>query len=544
MEITRESMEVDVLIVGAGPAGLSTAIRLAQLAAENQTPLEICVLEKGSEVGAHILSGAVFEPRALNELLPNWESQGAPLTTKATQDTFLLLTETKTFKLPTPPQMNNEGNYIISLGALCQWLGQQAEALGVQIFPGFPASEVLYDEQDKVIGVTIGDMGISKEGQQKPSFQPGINLLAKYTVFAEGARGSLTKKVVRKYNLQKDCQPQTYGLGLKELWEVPAEQDKAGEILHTIGWPLDKQTYGGSFLYYLRPDLISIGFVVGLDYENPYLSPFEEFQRFKQHARIRPLLEKGRRISYGARTINEGGIQSIPKLSFPGGVLAGCAAGFLNVPKIKGSHTAMKSGMLAAESIYEALIGEKPAELSAYETSIKQSWVWSELSQARNLRPAFQKGLWFGLAYSALDTYFFRGKAPWTLSHHEDHRATRASKHCKPIVYPKPDNKISFDRLTSVSLSGTFHEEDQPVHLKLTDPNKAINTNLATFDAPEQRYCPAGVYEVLQTENNKPYLQINGQNCLHCKACDIKDPTQNITWTPPEGGGGPNYSNM
>lgn len=545
METTNESMEFDVIIVGAGPSGLSTAIHLSQLAKSSNLNLNICVLEKGSEVGAHILSGAVFEPRALNELLPDWQTRNSPLETKATNDELLFLTASNSYKLPTPPQMQNDGNYIISLSSLCRWLATIAEELDVQIFPGFPANKLITDQQNKVIGVTTKEMGISKSGDKKDSYQPPMDLYAKYVVLAEGCRGSLTKQVVAKYSLNKHSDPQTYGLGIKELWEVPDPEHQLGKITHTIGWPLDNHTYGGSFIYHLKPNLISIGFVVGLDYANPSLDPFAELQRFKHHPAISKTLENGRRIAYGARTINEGGIQSIPSLAFPGGLLIGCSAGFLNVPKIKGNHTAMKSGMLAAESIVQALQNDNPPTiLTDYETKIKNSWIWKELHLARNIRPAFKWGLWAGLLYSGIDTYLLRGKAPWTLHHHLDHKSLKPAKSSKPIAYPKPDNKLSFDKLSSVHLSNTFHEEDQPCHLKLTDPNIPIDTNLALYDAPETKYCPAGVYEIIKLDGKDPNLQINAQNCLHCKACDIKDPTQNITWNLPEGTGGPNYNNM
>ncbi len=536
-------MEFDVVIVGAGPSGLSAAIRLAQLARDNDRELSIVVVEKGSEVGAHILSGAILETRALDELLPDWKQLGAPLETPATDDRFLYLTEQKAIRMPTPPQMHNEGNYIISLGNLCRWLAEQAENLGVEIFPGFAAAEVLYDDQGRVRGIATGDMGRDKEGNPGPNFEPGMELLAKQTLFSEGCRGSLTKELQQRFGLREGVDPQTYGIGIKELWELPEGKAQPGQVLHTIGWPLDSQTYGGSFLYHLSDNQVVVGFVVGLDYRNPHLSPFEEFQRFKTHPAIRPLLEGGRRICYGARALSEGGFQSIPKLTFPGGMLIGDTAGFLNVPKIKGTHTAMKSGMVAAEALFAELPEDYGSELTAYPGKLQKSWLWEELKQVRNIRPGFQRGLWFGLANAALETYLLRGKTPWTLHHHADHEQLGKAGEYPRIDYPKPDGVITFDRLSSVFISNTNHEENQPVHLKLADPEVPIRINLAEYDAPEQRYCPAGVYEIVE-EGGSPKLQINAQNCVHCKTCDIKDPTQNITWTVPEGGGGPNYPNM
>ncbi len=537
-------MEFDVVIIGAGPSGLSAAIRLAQLSQEHDREMAICVVEKGSEVGAHILSGAILEPRALNELIPDWQEKGAPLTTKASSDSFRYLTGKKSYSLPTPPQMHNEGNYIISLGNLCRWLGEQAEEMGVEIFPGFAAAEVLYDTEGGVKGIATGDMGLNRDGTPGPNHEPGIELHAKQVIFAEGCRGSLTKELEQKFNLRESCDTQTYGLGIKELWEVSPEKHSEGEVLHTIGWPLDSETYGGSFLYHLSDNQVVVGFVVGLDYKNPHLSPFEEFQRFKNHPSIRPLFEGGRRISYGARALSEGGFQSIPKLTFPGGVLVGDTAGFLNVPKIKGTHTAMKSAMVAAESIFDALADEESREAISYSQRLQNSWLWKELEQVRNIRPGFTRGLWFGLANAALETYLFRGKAPWTLRHHADHEQLGNATEFSPIDYPKPDGEVTFDRLSSVYISNTNHEEEQPVHLRLVDPEAPIRVNLSRYDAPEQRYCPAGVYEIVQEEDGTPQLQINAQNCLHCKTCDIKDPGQNIIWTVPEGGGGPNYPNM
>ncbi len=540
--MTRDTMEYDVVIVGAGPAGLATAIRLKQLAAERQGEVSVCVIEKGSEVGAHILSGAVVEPRALDELIPDWRERGAPLVTPAQDDRFLFLTESRAFRLPTPPQMHNRGNYIASLGSLCRWLGREAETLGVEIYPGFAAAEVLYDQEGRVVGVATGNMGVGRDGKPTEGFQPGVELRGKETLFAEGCRGSLTKEITERFGLRKSADPQTYGLGVKELWEVPEAQHHPGRVVHTIGWPMDWRTYGGSFLYHLENRQVAVGFVVGLDYENPYLSPFEELQRFKTHPAVRPTFEGGRRISYGARALNEGGFQSVPGLSFPGGMVIGCAAGFLNVPKIKGSHTAMKSGMVAAEIAFRRLLGDQSAD---YRAALEASWIWDELYRVRNIRPAFRWGLLPGLAYAALDTYVLRGRAPWTLRNTADNLHLKKASECRPIAYPKPDGKVSFDRLSSVFISNTNHEENQPSHLRLKDPAVAITVNYTLYDSPEQRYCPAGVYEIVKEGGDgTPRLQINAQNCVHCKTCDIKDPTQNINWVVPEGGGGPNYPNM
>ncbi|WP_142850098.1 electron transfer flavoprotein-ubiquinone oxidoreductase [Telmatospirillum sp. J64-1] len=544
----RESMEFDVVIVGAGPSGLAAAIRLRQLAQDAGRELSVCVLEKGSEVGAHILSGACFEPHALDELIPDWREKGAPLNTPVTEDSFLLLTETKAIKSPlTPPQMQNHGNYIISLGNLCRWLATQAEELGVEIFPGFAAAEVLYHEDGRVKGVATGDMGVGRDGQPTAHFEPGVELHARQTIFAEGCRGSLTKTLFERFDLRKDCDPQTYGIGIKELWEIDPAKHKAGKVVHTVGWPLTSDVYGGSFLYHLENNQVAVGFVIGLDYQNPHLSPFDEFQRFKTHPAIRDTFEGGRRIAYGARAISEGGFQSIPKLTFPGGLLIGDTAGFLNVPKIKGSHTAMKSGMTAAEAVFDLLASsnEQAHEATAYPEKLKQTWLWDELHRARNIRPSFHKGLWGGLAYSAIDTYLFRGKAPWTFHNHEDHTQLKKASEAPRIDYPKPDGVLTFDKLSSVFISNTNHEEDQPIHLQLKNPSVPVEINLAQYDAPEQRYCPAGVYEIVREDDGgNPRLQINAQNCVHCKTCDIKDPTQNINWVVPQGGGGPNYPNM
>lgn len=542
----REYMEYDVVIVGGGPAGLSSAIRLKQLAAENGREISVCLLEKGSEIGAHILSGAVIETRALDELIPDWKDKGAPLNTPATADRFLYLTETGSRALPTPPQMHNDGNYIVSLGNFCRWLGEQAEALGVEIYPGFAAAEVLYHEDGSVKGVATGDMGLDREGNRTDAWEAGMELWARQTIFAEGCRGSLTKTLFERFKLRDGVEPQTYGIGIKELWEVKPELHQPGSVTHTIGWPMNTSTYGGSFIYHLENNQVVVGYVVGLDYQNPHLSPFDEFQRFKTHPAIRGVFEGGRRLSYGARALSEGGLQSVPKLTFPGGVLVGDTAGFLNVPKIKGTHTAMKSAMLAADTLF-ALLGDENAgnEATGYTAAYKASWVHDELYSVRNVRPSFQWGLWPAMIYSAIDTYLFRGRAPWTLHHkHADHETLKPASQMPKIVYPKPDNVLTFDKLSSVFLSNTNHREDEPIHLRLKDPGVPVRINLATYDAPEQRYCPAGVYEIVGQDTGEPRLQINSQNCVHCKTCDIKDPTQNINWVTPEGGGGPNYPNM
>ena len=549
----RESMEVDVLIIGAGPAGLSAAIRLMQMAETAGTELAVCVLEKGSEVGAHILSGAVMEPIGLDELIPDWAERGAPLNTPVTNEKFMFLTEFNSIPLPNfmlPKATHNEGNYIVSLGNVARWMAEQAEAMGVEIFPGFAASELLFHDDGRVKGVVTGIMGIDAQGEQKPAFEAGMELHAKYTLMGEGCRGSLSQQLLKRFDLTKDCQPQTYGIGLKELWEVPDEVHQEGLVLHSAGWPMDNATYGGSFLYHLENNQVAIGFVIGLDYQNPYLSPFDEFQRYKTHPDIAKHLAGGKRIAYGARALNEGGLQSIPGLVFPGGALIGCSAGFLNVPKIKGSHTAMKSGMLAAEAAFDALGNEEaPANgMDSYATAIKKSWVYKELHKVRNIRPSFAWGFWAGLIYSGIDTYLFMGHAPWTFHHHSDHTQLKKAAKCKKIDYPKPDGEVTFDRNSSVFLSGTNHEEGQPSHLTLKDDSVPVNVNLADYDGPEARFCPAGVYEFVADEeaadSGTMKLQINSQNCVHCKTCDIKDPTQNINWVVPEGGGGPNYPNM
>ena len=547
-EAAREAMDYDVVIVGAGPAGLSAAIRLRQLGAADGRDLSVCVVEKGAAVGDHILSGAVLEPRALDELIPDWKQRGAPLHTPVQDDRFLFLTPANAVRMPRfalPREFRNHGNYIISLGNLCRWLATQAEDLGVDIYPGFAAASAIYGEEGVVRGVLTGDKGIARDGSHKAAFEPGVELRAKYTLFAEGCRGSISKTLHGRFELGAACDPQTYGIGIKELWRVDPAVHRPGLVVHTAGWPMDLRTYGGSFVYHLEDNQVAVGFVVALDYRNPHLSPFEEFQRFKTHAVVRPTFEGGERLAYGARAINEGGLQSIPKLVFPGGALIGCSAGFLNVAKIKGTHTAMKSGMLAAEAAYQAVAeGRDGDELAAYPAALAQSWVHSELSRVRNFRPGFRHGLVAGTLIGALELMVLGGRAPWTRRHGADHTALRPAATSRRITYPKPDGVVSFDRTSSVYLANTSHDEDQPVHLQLRRPETAIDHNLARYDAPEQRYCPAGVYEIVDDEGGDPRLQINAANCVHCKTCDIKDPTQNIDWVPPEGGSGPNYPNM
>jgi len=552
----RESMEYDVVVVGGGPAGLSAAIRLKQLALEHGREVNVCVLEKGSEIGAHILSGAVIDPIALNELVPDWRDKGAPLNTPVSEDRFMILSATGAYRIPNallPRVMSNHGNFVVSLGNVCRWLGTQAEALGVEIYPGFPAAEILFDESGAVRCAATGDMGVAKDGSHKPEYQPGMELIARYTLFAEGVRGSLSETLMKRFHLRDGVDPQKYGIGIKELWQVAPEHHRPGLVQHTQGWPLDTHTGGGTFLYHLEDSQVAVGFVVHLNYRNPYVAPFEEFQRFKQHPRIRPTFEGGKRISYGARAISEGGWQSIPKLVFPGGALIGCDAGFLNVPRIKGVHNAMKTGMLAAESAFAALgEGRQRDVLEAYPQAVKASWVRDDLYKVRNVKPGLKWGMWLGTlhggAHMWLNDLGLGALAPWTLRHtKEDHESLKPAAESQPIDYPKYDGVLTFDKLSSVFISNTNHDEDQPSHLQLRDASIPVRVNLAVYDGPEQRYCPAGVYEfvsVSTANGSERQLQINATNCVHCKTCDIKDLRQNIHWVTPEGGGGPNYPNM
>ena len=539
--MTREVMEYDVVIVGGGPSGLATAIKLKQLNSE----INVCVLEKGAEIGSHILSGNVFETRALDELIPNWKELNSPVKTKVTKEKFLFLGKKKSLSWPTwllPKVQQNHKNYIISLANLCRWLAEQAEALGVEIFPGFPASEVLYNEDGSVKGVVTQDMGLDKKGEKKDSYEPGMELHAKVTVCSEGCRGHLGKNLIKKFDLSNGKNPQQYGIGFKEIWKLDEKNHQEGLVMHTAGWPLDNNTYGGSFIYHTENKEVYLGYVIGLDYKNPHLSPFDEFQRFKTHPAISKMLSGGKRISYGARALIEGGIQSLPKMYMPGALLIGCDAGTLNMPKIKGSHTAMKSGLIAAETIFEHLNDKK--DLSIYEEKFKKSWVYEELYAARNVKPSFSWGLILGIIFTGIDQILFRGKLPFTLKHkHADHETLKPANEMPVIEYPKPDNVLTFDKTSSVYLTGTNHEDNQPVHLKLKDAELPIKYNLEKYDEPAQRYCPAGVYEV-QIENEVPKFVINAQNCIHCKTCDIKEPSQNITWVTPEGSGGPKYGNM
>ncbi|MDQ6619691.1 MAG: electron transfer flavoprotein-ubiquinone oxidoreductase [Pseudomonadota bacterium] len=549
----REAMEYDVVIVGAGPAGLASAIRLKQCAMRDNRELSVCVLEKGSEVGAHILSGAVMDPRALNELLPEWKSAGAPLDTLVSEDRFLILTADKAHRIPNallPPLMSNHGMYIASLGNVCRWLGQQAEALGVEIYPGFAATEVLYDDAGAVRGVATGDVGIARDGTHKPEYQPGMELHAKYTLLAEGVRGSLSQALMARFNLRDGVDPQKYGIGLKELWQVAPSRHQRGLVLHSQGWPLDNRTGGGAFLYHFGDNLVSVGFVVHLNYENPHLSPYDEFQRFKTHPAIRDTFIDGKRLGYGARAINEGGLQSVPKLTFPGGALVGCAAGFVNLPRIKGTHNALKTGMLAAEAVYEAVTaGRAHDEPVRYSEAFRSSWVYEDLNKVRNVKPGLKLGLWLGNAHAGLHMWLndlgLSALVPWTLRHDKpDHESLQPASAMPRIEYPGYDGVLTFDKMSSVFISNTNHEENQPVHLRLRNRDIPVQVNLATYAGPEQRYCPAGVYEFVPDEAADAKalrLQINAQNCVHCKTCDIKDPRQNIHWVPPEGGGGPNY---
>ena len=552
----RDAVDYDLVIVGGGPAGLAAAIRAKQLSQAMGTELSVCLVEKAAEIGGHILSGAVIDPRGLQELLPDWEKQGAPLNTPVTQDQFLFLSESGQTQVPSallPSCFKNHGNYIASLSDLVKWLGQQAEALGVEIYPGFAAAELLYNAKGEVCGIATGNMGVGKDGKPTDQFQPGMELRARYTLFAEGSRGQLGRQLIERFALDRHADPQSYGIVIKELWQVSPEQSKPGLVVHTAGWPLDNQTYGGSFLYHLNNQQVAIGLVVGLNYRNPWLSPFEEFQRLKSHPAIRKTLEGGKRIGYGARAITAGGLNSLPELIFPGGALIGCEAGFLNASRIKGSHAAIKTGMLAAEACVQALKQpDPPALISEYPKAFKASWLYEELYKARNFKPAMSKGLWLGTLLVGIDQTLFGGRAPWTLHNHKpDHAYLEPADQHSPITYPKPDGVLRFDRLSSVFLSNTNHEENQPAHLTLKDNTVPVALNLTRYAGPEARYCPAGVYEYLNdqgqpvvTPGDGARLRINAQNCVHCKTCDIKDPSQNIVWVSPEGGGGPNYAGM